>query len=62
VKESNLDSIPVYTCLFEKVSNLESISISTMCYIISMKNMAILMDLSHFRRTLHKIEGIDIFS
>jgi hypothetical protein len=39
--QSNLYFIFVYTCLFEKVLNLESISISTMCFIISMRNMKI---------------------
>jgi hypothetical protein len=37
VNELDLDFITTYTCLFEKVSNLEFISINTMCFIISMK-------------------------
>jgi hypothetical protein len=41
VKKSNLDFILVYTCLFKKVSDLESILISTMCFIIFMRNMTI---------------------
>jgi hypothetical protein len=41
-KKSDLDFIFVYTCLFQKVSDLQSISISTMCFIISMSNMIIL--------------------
>jgi hypothetical protein len=41
VKELDLDSISVYNCLFEKVSDLEGISIITMCFIIFMRNMTI---------------------
>jgi hypothetical protein len=40
-KELDLDFISIYIYLFEKVSNLESILIITMCFIISMRNMVI---------------------
>jgi hypothetical protein len=42
VKELDLDSISIYTYLIEKVLDLESILISTMYFIIYMRNMSIL--------------------
>jgi hypothetical protein len=40
-KESDLYFIFIYTCLFDKVLDLEYISISTMCFIMFMRNMKI---------------------
>jgi hypothetical protein len=62
VKELDLDFISDYICLFEKVSNLESILIRIMFYYLYEKyDNSISTDLSHFKRLLHKVEDI-IFS
>jgi hypothetical protein len=51
----------IYICLFDKVLNLEYISIRTVFYYLHEKyDNYISMSLSHFKKLLRKIDSIDI--
>jgi hypothetical protein len=53
----------MYACLFEKVLDLESRSIRTMCvyYLHEKYDNSILTYLGHLKIPLHKIESIEIY-